>query len=46
MNKTELVYLINGQACYLKEKIGEKYIVNKVFESEQYYGDYSGIVEY
>ena len=30
----ELVFLSNGQACYLKEKIGSKYIVNKVFEYE------------
>lgn len=29
-----LVFLSNGQACYLKEKIGSKYIVNKVFEYE------------
>lgn len=30
----ELVFLSNGQSCYLKEKIGNKYIVNKVFEYE------------
>lgn len=42
----ELVYLTNGQACYLKEKIGEKFIVNKVFEHEQYYGDDSEMVEF
>jgi hypothetical protein len=42
----QLVYLTNGQACYLKEKIGEKYIVNKVFEHEQFYGDYSEMVEF
>lgn len=42
----ELVYLTNGQACYLKEKIGEKYIVNKIFEHEQFYGDDSEMVEY
>lgn len=42
----ELVYLKNGQACYLKEKIGEKYIVNKVFEHEQYYGEDSEMVEF
>ena len=42
----ELVYLTNGQACYLKEKIGEKFIVNKVFEHEHYYGDDSEIVEF
>lgn len=41
----ELVYLTNGQACYLKEKIGKKYIVNKVFEHEQFYDDYSEMVE-
>lgn len=29
-----IVYLSNGQACYLKEKIGNKFIVNKVFEYE------------
>lgn len=28
----ELVYLSNGQACYLKETIGSRFIVNKVFE--------------
>ncbi len=28
----ELAFLSNGQACYLKEKIGAKYIVNKVFQ--------------
>lgn len=42
----ELVYLTNGQACYLKEKIGEKFIVNKVFEHEQYYGEDSEMVEF
>jgi hypothetical protein len=42
----ELIYLTNGQACYLKEKIGEKFIVNKVFEHEQYYGDNSEMVEF
>lgn len=42
----ELVYLKNGQACYLKEKIGDKYIVNKIFEYEQYYGDDSETVEF
>ncbi len=42
----ELVYLTNGQACYLKEKIGEKFIVNKVFEHEQFYGDDSEMVEF
>lgn len=30
----ELVFLSNGQACYLKEKIGSKFIVNKIFEYE------------
>lgn len=30
----ELVYLSNGQACYLKETIGNKFIVNKIFEYE------------
>lgn len=35
----ELVYLANGQSCYLKEKIGEKFIINKIFEYEQFYGD-------
>lgn len=30
----ELVYLSNGQACYLKEQIGNKYVVNKIFEYE------------
>lgn len=30
----ELVYLSNGQACYLKEKIGRKYVVNRIFEYE------------
>lgn len=42
----ELVYLSNGQACYLKEKIGDKFIVNKVFEHEQFYGDDSEMVEF
>lgn len=28
----QLVYLSNGQACYLKEKIGTRYIINKIFE--------------
>lgn len=42
----ELVYLANGQACYLKEKIGEKYIVNKIFEHEQFYDEDSEIVEF
>ncbi len=42
----ELVYLRNGQACYLKEKIGEKFIVNKVFEHEQFYGDECEMVEF
>lgn len=27
----EIVYLSNGQECYLKEKIGKKFIVNKIF---------------
>lgn len=35
----ELVYLTNGQICYLKEKIGEKFIVNRVLEHEPYYGE-------
>jgi len=35
----ELVYLSNGQACYLKEQIGNKYVVTKIFEYEdQEYG--------
>lgn len=42
----ELVYLTNGQACYLKEKIGEKYIINKVFEHEEFYGDGSEMMEF
>lgn len=42
----ELVYLTNGQACYLKEKIGEKYIINKIFEHEQFYGDNSEMIEF
>jgi len=46
LKQMELVYLTNGQACYLKEKIGEKFIVNKVFEHEQYYGKESEIVEF
>lgn len=41
----ELVYLSNGQACYLKEKIGERFIVNKIFEYEQFYGEHSEMVE-
>lgn len=32
----EVVFLSNGQACYLKEKIGNKFIVNKIFEFEDY----------
>lgn len=35
----DMVYLENGQACYLKEKIGDKYIVNRIFEYPVYYGD-------
>lgn len=42
----ELVYLTNGQSCYLKEKIGERFIVNKVFEYNQIYGENSEIVEF
>lgn len=42
----ELVYLSNGQACYLKEKIGEKYIVNKIFEHEQFFGEDSETMEF
>jgi hypothetical protein len=42
----ELVYLSNGQACYLKEKLGEKFIVNKVFEHEQFFGEDSEMVEF
>lgn len=34
----DLVYLANGQACYLKEKIGEKFVVNKIFEFESEFG--------
>jgi hypothetical protein len=34
----ETVYLPNGQACYLKEKIGNKYVVNKIFEDQDEYG--------
>lgn len=34
----DLVYLANGQACYLKEKIGEKFVVNKIFEFEGEFG--------
>ncbi len=41
----ELVFLSNGQACYLKEKIGNKFIVNKIFEQEQFYGEESEIIE-
>lgn len=41
----KLVYLTNGEACYLKEKIGKKYIVNKIFEYEAFYGDDSEMVE-
>jgi hypothetical protein len=32
-------YLINGQKCYVKEKIGNKYIVNKVYRDDD--GEYS-----
>lgn len=42
----ELIYLANGQACYLKEKLGEKYIVNKIYEQEHYYGEDSEMVEF
>ncbi len=41
----DLMYLKNGQACCLKEKIGEKYIVNKVYEQEQYFDEYYEMVE-
>lgn len=27
-------YLPNGQACYIKEKIGEKFVINKVYEHD------------
>lgn len=35
------IYLPNGQECYLKEQIGEKYVVNKIltFEAEEGYFD-------
>lgn len=42
----ELVYLSNGQACYLKEKIGDKFIVNKIFEYEKFFGEDSEMVEF
>lgn len=29
-----IVYLLNGQACYFKEKIGDKFIVNKIYQYE------------
>lgn len=31
-------YLSNGQSCYIKEEIGNKYIVKKLFEVEGEYG--------
>ena len=37
----EIVYLANGQACHLKETIGNKYVINKIFEYEKYEGDES-----
>lgn len=30
----QIVYLPNGTACYLKEKIGNKYVINKIYEFE------------
>jgi phenylpyruvate tautomerase PptA (4-oxalocrotonate tautomerase family) len=38
----KIVYLVDGQACYLKEKIGNKYIVNRIF---QYQDDDMGIID-
>jgi hypothetical protein len=38
----DLVYLSNGQACYLKEEIGGKFIVNKIYEYE---GEETGLLE-
>lgn len=38
-----LVFLESGQACYLKEKIGNKFIVNKVYEFES---EHDGIVDF
>jgi hypothetical protein len=39
-----LVFLKNGQACYLKEKIGGKFIVNKIFEYQDE-EDYHEVVD-
>jgi hypothetical protein len=40
----EIVFLSNGQACYLKEKIGNKYVINKIFEYNDEYG-YNEVVD-
>jgi len=39
------VYLATGQPCYLKEKIDQRYIINKIFVHGQFYGDDSETVE-
>jgi len=31
-------YLANGQSCYVKEEIGSKYIISKIFEVDGEYG--------
>lgn len=41
----ELVFLPNGQACYLKEKIGNRFIVNKIFDFQDHDLGWNEIVD-